>query len=213
MSRLSPAPAALTAAVLAVALSGCALLKSPDPVQLYRFGMAPSASADAATTGSVSVAMRQISFPDASATDRILGVTGSEAAYIGGARWVSDARTLFTDSLTTAFAEQGRTTRIIGRQELTPAGLSLDIDVTSFEARYDYAGAAPQAVITARGRVLAFPSRAVVAERTFAVAQPAGENRIGAIVAAFDTATRDINSQIVAWTEQTAASRPAAPTR
>jgi cholesterol transport system auxiliary component len=36
------------------------------------------------------------------------------------------------------------------------------------------------------------------------VTQPAGENRVSAIVAAFDTATRDINTQIADWTIQSA---------
>jgi cholesterol transport system auxiliary component len=44
----------------------------------------------------------------------------------------------------------------------------------------------------------------VVAEQTFSVSRPAGENRISAIVAAYDAATRDVNSQIVAWIEANA---------
>ena len=77
------------------ALSGCALLSSPDPVQNYRFGLpveAPSAVGD--TPAPLTVSIRRIEFPQATGDDRILGVTGLETAYIGGARWVSPASTL-----------------------------------------------------------------------------------------------------------------------
>ena len=209
MTRAFPLAAAVAAGTL---LSACQLLSTPDPVQMYRFGSVPTEAAPAAPSGQpVSVAMRRISFPDASGGDRILGVTGAEAAYIGGARWVSDASTLFTDTLQNAFAERSQRTRIIGRQELTPADVSLDLDVRSFEARYDYAGAAPTVVIAARGRILSFPDRQVIAERNFTVSQPAGENRVSTIVQAFDIASRDINTQIIDWTDQVAASQPPAP--
>ena len=71
----------------------------------------------------------------------------------------------------------------------------------AFEARYDTPGAPPTVVITARARMMGLPDRDVVAERMFSVEQPATENRVSAIVAAFDTATRDINTQIVDWTD------------
>ncbi len=59
-------------------------------------------------------------------------------------------------------------------------------------------------VVTARARLLALPDRSVAAERTFTVQQPASENRVSAIVEAFDIATRDLNTQIVAWTDANA---------
>ena len=84
------------------------------------------------------------------------------------------------------------------------SGRSLDIDIRAFEARYDAPGGVPTVVVTARARVMALPDRTVSAERMFSVEQPATENRVSAIVAAFDTATRDLNTQIVAWTEANA---------
>ena len=95
--------------------------------------------------------------------------------------------------------------RLIGRRELTAVTRMLDVDVRSFEARYDYAGRAPTVVVAARARLLRFPERTVAAEQTFTVSQPAGENRVSAIVEAYDVATRDLNTQIVAWTDANAA--------
>ena len=80
----------------------------------------------------------------------------------------------------------------------------LDIDIRAFEARYDAPGAVPTVVVTARARLLTLPDRTVAAERTFTVQQPAAANRVSAIVEAFDIATRDLNTQIVDWTDSSA---------
>ncbi|MEJ8405603.1 ABC-type transport auxiliary lipoprotein family protein [Brevundimonas vesicularis] len=202
---------AASAAVL-TALSGCALLSSPDPVQNYRFGLpmaAPSAVGD--TPAPLTVSIRRIEFPQATGDDKILGVTGLETAYIGGARWVSPASTLFDDSLKAAFANRADRIRVLGRREPGTPPLILQVTVTTFEARYAAPGAVPDVVVTARAQLRSTPERRAgggtirpeegrSVERIFTVTQPAGDNRVSAIVAAFDTATRDINTQIADWT-------------
>ena len=137
-----------------VSLSGCSLLSTPDPVQMYRFGMpmdAPSAEGD--TPAPLSVSIRRIEFPEASSDDRILGVTGTETAYVGGARWVSPAATLFDDSLKAAFANRADQIRVLGRREPGTPPLVLQVTVTTFEARYAAPGATPDVVITARAQL------------------------------------------------------------
>ena len=199
--RSSISLAAATAA--AVVLSGCALLSTPDPVQTYRFG--GQAAAVSATEGRADLSevnLRRVQFPEAVEGDRILGVTGTETAYIAGARWVSPAADLYMESLENAFAAQADRVRLIGSRELIRGERSLDIDIRAFEARYPAPGVAPTVVVTARARLLALPERTVAAERTFTVQQPAAANRVSAIVEAFDAATRDLNGQIVAWTDQ-----------
>lgn len=204
---------ALTKTLLAVAavvsLGGCALLSSPEPVALYRFGSAPVSEAVPVEPASqVQVAMRRPEFVQAAREDRILGVTGAEAAYIKGARWVSPANVLYSDSLESAFAAQAQRVRLIGPRELTRSNQALDIDVRTFEARYPAPGAAPTVVIAARVRLLNAQERTVSAERLFVVEQPASANRVSAIVEAFDVATRDLNTQIVSWTDQNARATP-----
>lgn len=194
----------LSLAASAALLSGCALLSSPDPVQTYRFGGVPADSSSTFAGAPVEVLLRRIEFPQATEGDKILGVTGTETAYIAGARWVSDARDLYTASLESAFAAQSSRVRLIGPREMTPASRSLALDVRAFEARYAAPGAAPTVVVTVRARMLTMPVRDVAAERVFTVEQPASANRVSAIVDAFDIATRDINTQIVAWTDASA---------
>ncbi len=191
----------IAATVALMALSACAILSTPDPVQTYRFGSVPVSPAATPLTRPIQVTLRRVEFPEAVEGDKLLAVTGAETAYISGARWISPAADLYMESIQNAFAAQATRVRLIGPRELTRGQRSLDIDVRSFEARYDAPGLAPTIVVTARARLLALPDRTVAAERVFIVEQPASANRVSAIVAAFDTATRDLNSQIVAWTD------------
>jgi len=201
--RVLSAASGLTAA--AMLLGGCALLSTPDPVQLYRFGPLDSPYVGERNTASVQVSLRRIEFPEAVAGQRILSVTGNEAAYLAGARWVSDADELYTQSLEMAFGSGGSGVRLIGGRELTRAEAGLDVDITTFETRYAARGAVPSVVISARARLLAMPERTVVSEQIFSVSQPASDNRLGAIVSAYDSATQDLNQQIVTWVEANAA--------
>jgi ABC-type uncharacterized transport system auxiliary subunit len=196
-------PIAVTLA--AMALSACALLATPEPVQTYRFGeAAPAASAALSVASPTEVTLRRVEFPQAVEGDRLLGVTGTETAYIAGARWVSPAADLYMASIENAFTAQATRVRLIGPRELIRARRSLDIDVRSFEARYEAPGRAPTIVVTARARLLALPDRTVAAEQVFTIEQPATANRVSAIVEAFDIATRDLNTRIVAWTDASA---------
>ncbi|KAK0331659.1 hypothetical protein LTR94_028029, partial [Friedmanniomyces endolithicus] len=182
----------------------------------YRFGLTPETpSAAGDIPAPLTVAIRRIEFPQATADDRILGVTGVETAYIGGARWVSPAAVLFDDSLKSAFASRADQIRVLNRREPGTPPLVLQVTVTAFEARYSEPGAVPDVVITARAQLRSTPDRhsgdrairpeqGRSVERVFSVTQPAGENRVSAIVAAFDTATRHINTQITDWTIRSA---------
>ena len=204
MNRISLIrPIAVTLA--AMALSACALLATPEPVQTYRFGeAAPAASAALSVASPTEVTLRRVEFPQAVEGDRLLGVTGTETAYIAGARWVSPAADLYMASIENAFTAQATRVRLIGPRELVRARRSLDIDVRSFEARYEAPGRAPTIVVTARARLLALPDRTVAAEQVFTIEQPATANRVSAIVEAFDIATRELNTRIVAWTDASA---------
>jgi cholesterol transport system auxiliary component len=188
------------------ALSGCALLSSPDPVQLYRFGSQTQDAPRPPLAGApIPLLVRPVDFPEAVRGDRILGVTGYETSYIGGARWVSPARELYASSLEAAFATQATRVRAIGQREASTAQRTLDINIQSFEAQYAAPGAAPVVVVSARARVLRYPQRTVVEETSLTVRQPAATNSVAAIVEAFDIAVRDLNTQLVSWTEATAA--------
>lgn len=200
ISRLLPVGAVVIGIGLGV--GGCSLLATPDPVQTYRFGAFSGAGAPEtpAAARPVTVSLQRIGFPEASRGDRVLGVTGTEVAYIRGARWISPAETLFEDSLRAAFSDRQGPVRLLNDREAGASDRHLRLEVTSFEARYSAPGVAPEIVITARAKLTVLPGRSDYAERTFRVVQPAAENRVSAIVEAFDAAVGILNAQVVDWT-------------
>lgn len=206
MIRTALRPKLLRLAALAAALTtlgACSLLSSPDPVQMYRFGGSEASVRTATAAEPVEIALRRVEFAQAVRSERILGVTGTEAAYIAGARWVSPAPDLFTDALESAFAGGSSRVRLLGPREITPGTQTLDIDVRTFEARYAVKNGVPTVVVVARARLLN-RDRTIDAEETFESSIPAGANRVASIVEAFDAATAAVTADIVAWTEANA---------
>jgi cholesterol transport system auxiliary component len=188
-----------------LALAGCvSLLPKATPAQLYRFGYPEAAAAAAGPTAQAVLGRGQVSFVAAASTDRILTVDGDSAAYIAGARWISSAPTLFDEALTRAFQAPGAPA-MAPRGAVGHSAYVLNLDVQTFEARYDQgAAAAPEAVVQIRAMLIRDDTRAVVADQLITANARAGDNRIGPIVAAYDAAVKDALGKLVTWTGQAA---------
>jgi cholesterol transport system auxiliary component len=193
----------LTAAALAlaaIALSGCiSLFPKSEPAQLYRF-TASLPSQTSAPGPAFGVMRLATGFPRASAGDRILTMNNAgEAAYIAGARWVSPASVLFDEQLSAAFQGSGRA-RLISRGEVIRADVALKLDVLTFETVYDQGPkAAPQVIIVVRGVMTRNRDRGLIGDRTFTARVRAGENRVGAIVPAYNQALSQVLGEVVGW--------------
>lgn len=199
MSRMStPSRRGLLLGVLALPAGGCALLSSPDPVQLYRFGQSAGPGATATAQQRATVLYVGTSLPRAAGTDRILTTSGAEVSYIADARWSSPAVILLEEAVVRAF--QGGPVRLMRRGGAARAEATLRLEARTFEARYPAAGAAPTVVIEARALLTPTAPGARLLDRDFAVQQLAAENRVGAIAQAFDAAVADLTAQLVAWT-------------
>jgi cholesterol transport system auxiliary component len=203
----------MVAVSAAAGLSACvSLFPKAVPAQLYRFGPAVTATDGAVPAGRrVDVALGPVEFTQAAAGDRLLTMTGNEAAYISGARWVTPAEDLFADAVQRSFGNAS-TVRLVDRRQATASSLMLDLKVETFETRYDNGDkAAPTVSVAVHARIIRFPDRAVIGDRVFQVNQPAGDNRVGAIVPAYDGAVASVLKDLTAWTDQVAASAPAKP--
>ena len=173
------------------------------PIQTYRFGveMPSAAPAAAAPTARVNVLRSATSFDRAAQGDAILTTTGDQTAYIGGGRWVAPAVVLFDQAVGDAFSGSGAV-RMISRGEMASANLNLKLDVQTFEARYSgEKNAAPTVVVRVHAELLRMTDRHVLGDRIFESHKPAGDNRIEAIVAAFNSAVGDVLGQLVSWTQ------------
>ena len=197
---------AMTRGALVVAaaslLAGCiSLFPKTDPAQLYRFG-ATTPQVQAATAGEpgFGILLMATGFDRAAAGDRILTVTGTQAAYIKDARWVTSSVALFDSALHRAFdADQGPA-RLVDRAEIARIDYVLTLDVRTFEARYDHGqDAAPTIVVAVHAALDRTRDRTVVGDRSFTASVTASDNRVGAIAQAFDRAVAEVLGELVAW--------------
>jgi len=185
-------------------LAGCiSLFPKTDPAQLYRFGATtPQVQETASGAPGFGVFLAATGFDRAAASDRILTVTGTQAAYIKDARWVTSSAALFDSALQRAFdADQGPA-RLVDRAEIAHTDYVLKLDVRTFEARYDHGQAAtPTIVVEVHAALDRTNDRIVVGDRSFKASVAASDNRVGAIAEAFDQAVAKILGELVAWVD------------
>jgi cholesterol transport system auxiliary component len=200
-------------AIAAVGLLLCScvsLLPKAVPVQLYAFGQLPPPAAGSTAPNAVGVVLGGTTMPAAAVGDQILTVTGQQAAYIAGGRWVVPAGVMIQGDAERAFEARSQHVRLLHRGDLGGAVALLHLDVGDFEARYDTPGVAPTVVVSLRAS-LTRPGGALIAAQTFTAREPAAEDRIAPIVAAYDKAVIGVLGQVVAWTDANAPEAPATP--
>ena len=185
-------------------LAGCiSLFPKTDPAQLYRFGTTtPPLREIASGEPSFGVLLVATGFDRAAASDRILTVTGTQAAYIKDARWVTTSVALFDSAVQRTFdADQGPA-RLVDRAEIARIDYVLKLDVRTFEARYDRGQAvAPTIVVEVHAALNRTHDRTVAGDRSFKATVTASENRVGAIAEAFDQAVAGVLGEVVAWVD------------
>lgn len=203
MTAFRPLTRGLLIAFIGLPLVGCiSLFPKSTPAQLYRFGAsgAPITSPAALDRDRFAVQSIPTSFDRAAAGDAILTVTGDQAAYIKGSRWVTSASSLFDAAVVHAFDADKGPARLIARGEAVRPDFLLKLDVRAFEAHYDHgAAAAPTVVVEVYAALSRAGDRTLAGERIFQAKVPAGENRAGEITTAFDRAVSKVLSELVAW--------------
>ena len=196
--RFAPIFRIVGVTALALALSGCiSLLPKSKPSQLYRFGQ-PVAEASE-KPGTVGVFQANGLFPNEASSDRILTIDSGKAAYIAQSRWVAPASVLWTEAVQSAFDADPGHVRLNVRGQAGKSEYVMRLDVRSFEARYENGvGNAPTVVVRVRG-VMSKMDMSKVTEQIFEVKTLASDDRVGAIVAAYDKSVADILGKIVTW--------------
>jgi len=204
-ARITLRMAALLLATLA--MSGCALMNGGKPSMLYRLGASAGADPVAATPSALPIVILYpgSSFARPSEGDQILTVTGNEAAYIAQARWVAPAKEMF-DSETIRQLQRGPVPVSVLRAGDPPrSAYVLAIDVSRFDAEYASPGTVPVVVVDGRAKLMRVADRQVVGDWPVTAREPATDNRVSAIVAAFDRATVSVTSRVAELTNSTIA--------
>jgi cholesterol transport system auxiliary component len=193
------------AGLMALSLGGCiTLLPKSKPSQLYRFAVpTPAATGAPSTTGALSVFRATGAFPREAAGDRLLTITGERAAYIADARWVAPAEVLFDEAVSNAFEARPGRVRLVARGGPGRADAALRLDVRNFEVRYGQ-GRTPVVHIRIRAVLIRSQERSQAVEQIFDAETPADENRVTAIVPAYNQALDKVLGEIVAWTNSSA---------
>lgn len=183
----------------AVTLSGCiSLFPEAEPAKLYRFEIAAPSEVSAKT---FEVTRGPIAFDRAAAGDGILTATNGAMAYIDSARWVAPAQQIFEEELVRAF--QAGPARLIGRGEVGKSDWLMRLDVQRFEADYrNGPEAAPVIVVEIKVALTRNVRDGQTFETVLKSEVQAADNRVGAIVPAFNSALTksltDLNSWVVA---------------
>lgn len=190
----------------ALSLSGCvSLLPKGKPADLYRFGQPVAAETANAPMGQVGVFRTNAVFQRESAGDRILTLTNGRAAYIAETRWVAPAAVLWDEAVLAAFDADPGPVRIISRGEPATAAYVLRLDVRNFETHYDRGPkVAPLVVVRVRGAITGGSGGGLVSERLFEKRVRAADNRVSAIVPAYDRAVAELLGEVVTWTSENA---------
>jgi cholesterol transport system auxiliary component len=199
-------PLLLALTVCAVALSGCiSLLPKSKPSQLYSFVPAPAAakaSPSSTPANAVAVFRTNGDFQTESADDRLLTMTSGHAAYIAQTRWVAPAALLFDQAVSQAF--DASPVRLIARGQQGRFAYGLRLDVRNFETRYDAGEKSAPTVVVRVHAALNKADQSIVGEQIFEAKVTAGDNRVAAIVAAYDKAMAEVIGKLVAWTQTNA---------
>ena len=210
--RVTRSLSALAAVLaLSMSLSGCISLFPKDkPAGLYRFGHATASAQAPASKKSFGVFKTATVFNRAAMGDRMLTVTNGEAAYIAGARWVSPAIVLFDEAVSRAFEGENSHARLVTRGEGAKASMGLRLEVRSFEVDYvNGPKAAPEVLVEIRAVTSQNADRNLVGDQVFQTRVKASDNRVGAIVQAYDAANDKVLSDIVQWVNDAGDKLPA----
>jgi cholesterol transport system auxiliary component len=195
--------ALIAVAAASGALAGCvSLFPKAPPAQLYRFE-ASVAAAQQPAGATVTVRESPIDFLAGSGGDGIMTVRGEEVAYIEGARWDIPAEKQFAAAVSESFAAAGGPVRLVEPGTPSQALDRLTLQVTAFEADYGPSGP-PQVRISVHAVLTRESDLSFVGERTFDVSVPADQDRVSAIVGAFNDAVTKEVGDLTSWVEDTA---------
>jgi cholesterol transport system auxiliary component len=134
----------------------------------------------------------------------MLTITGGKAAYIARSRWVAPAAVLFNAAVASAFDADPGPVRLVSRGQQAKSQYALRLDVRSFETLYEAGPEAAPTVLVRVRAVLNNTDLSKTSEQIFETRTKAADNRVGAIVEAYDKGLADVLAQLVAWTNANA---------
>lgn len=221
---VGPAAWMACASALALLLGGCAgsLLKSDaEAPDTFRLSGAAAGAATASTTQPTSALAIAVARPRAAAaidTDRIaVHSAGNRFDYYSAARWAESAPQMLQDNIVSALTATSQFGGgVMTAPARAPTELLLDVELRRFEAVTAGAdatstGAAPVVHVQVQASLIDTRRAARITSFVSEASVPASENRLGAVVAAFDLANARVVSDIAARVQAAAGALPVSP--
>lgn len=210
------------AAVTVLGLGGCVnVLPKTEPVQLYRFAYAPEKLEPAKDAPAPALApvlaprpadgvltavnFGHIQFPQEAEGDRVMTTEGNVVSYVAGSRWAVPARQLFVQAIGEGFARSATTVRLDPRGP-AQAVYRLDLNVHHFESAYRRGR--PTVTIAMDAQLIRLSDRVVVGQRFITADVSVRRNDMSMMADAYDEATTQAVTALVAFTQETAAANP-----
>ena len=192
----------VAAGMSALLLSGCSILPEAEPVDVYRLS-APAV--DGGPTQRVFGAPTvMVSLPSASRTvggDNIMvGRPDGSMAAVAGVRWAASARNLMQDYIVETFEAAAPTLAPLRPGDGISGDFDLAIDLRQFQAEYDQGPEAAPLVHVSAGARLISAARELEGSTVLSSDVRASGNTMREIIAAFETATASVASELAAWT-------------
>lgn len=191
----------LLAGLTALSASACvSLLPETEPVAVYRLS-SPTPRASENPPGII-VEIERPSAPaglsgDDIAIERIEG----HLAYLSGAAWISPAPTALQSLVVDTFHATGNGVDPVYPADAVRSEYELRLDLRSFEAVYDQGeNRAPLIRVRIMARLVEERGREMIGSRVFTVTRRASDNRVTAIVEAFNAASTDLAGDLADWT-------------
>jgi cholesterol transport system auxiliary component len=186
---------ALCAFAMSLACAGCtgSLLDSKQPASAaYVLAPAPGAQPAAGAATDVDLSIGRPGMAPGLDTQRIAVLKGRQLDYYRAARWGGNAvevvQTLLVDSL-----EDQRLFRSVTAEQARVAGdYVLDVEVRDFQAEYAAQNAAPSVHVMIIGRLIRVVDRELVGTVSAEARSQASDNRLSAVVAAFESAAHEV---------------------
>lgn len=191
----------LLAGPLLAASSSCSVLPNPSMAQIYRL----SPQVNDPGGHSIPHSRLLVDMPTASQsldTNRIALTQGrTRFDYYADSVWTDRLPTLLQTLLVEAFEADGRITELSRDAYSLTRGYLLRTDIRLFEAQYAESATGPPDIAVALDLHLsANPEGRSVGNKLISARAQAAQNKLDAIVIAFDTATGDALAQSVTWT-------------
>ncbi|NBB15560.1 ABC transporter [Caulobacter sp. SLTY] len=189
----------LRTAVLAAAALGLGacitLFPEAEPSKLYRFEIEAPSEVSVKT---FDVSRGPIAFDRAASGDGLLTVTNGELAYIDSARWGAPAAQIFEEELIRAF--QAGNARLVSPGEMGRTDFILRLDVQRFEVQYrNGPEGAPVVVVEIKAAMRRNERDGTTVEKVFKAEIQTSDNRVSAIVPAYNTALTQTLTQLNSW--------------